>query len=251
MAEHAPIAGNVANPNPTIYGPNDGPRHHWWPWTLAAVLLVGGIILMTVLRDRKPKPPPPPPVPIVATNVAQGDIDVAVTDIGSVLPVATVALSPRVDGQLMEVNYKEGQMVESNQLLAVIDPRPYEALLTETQGQLERDKAQLEVARIDLERYQSAYAKKAIPKQQADDQSAVVHQDEGTVKYDEGQVANAKVQLAYCYMRSPIFGRVGLRLVDPGNVIHAANTNAVVVITQLQPITVVFKLAVDDFTQIK
>ena len=131
-------------------------------------------------------------------------------------------------------------MVASNDLLAVIDPGPYQAAVTQASGQLERDKALLEGAKIDLNRYEAAYVKKAIPKQQVDDELALVHQDEGTVKLDEGQVANAKVQLAYCYIRAPFAGRVGLRLVDPGNVVHAANTNAMVVIAQLQPITVVF-----------
>jgi multidrug efflux system membrane fusion protein len=158
-------------------------------------------------------------------------------------------ISPRVDGNLVKVNYTEGQMVTTNDLLAEIDPGPYQALLTEAEGQLARDKALLAGANIDLDRFQEAYGKSygtnlhAIPKQQVDDQKALVDQDKGTVKFDEGQVANAKVQLAYCYIHAPIPGRTGLRLVDPGNVVHAANTNAIVVIAQLQPITVVFNLA--------
>jgi multidrug efflux system membrane fusion protein len=204
-----------------------------------------------LLRGKKPKPPAPPPVSITVTNVQQGDINIAVSSLGSVQPVYTAAISPRVDGQVITVNYTEGQMVASNDLLAVIDPGPYQAALTQATGQLERDKALLEGAKIDLDRYQAAYVKKAIPKQQVDDQLALVHQDEGTVKFDEGQVTNANVQLAYCYIRAPFAGRVGLRLVDPGNVVHAANTNAMVVVAQLQPITVVFNVAEDYLPQIE
>jgi multidrug efflux system membrane fusion protein len=142
-------------------------------------------------------------------------------------------------------------MVASNDLLAVIDPGPYQAQVTEADGQLQRDQALLEGAKIDLDRYQAAYQKKAIPKQQYDDQSALVHQDEGTVKFDEGQLTNAQVQLAYCYIRAPFSGRVGLRLIDPGNVVHAANTNAIVVVAQLQPITIVFNVAEDYLPQIQ
>jgi membrane fusion protein, multidrug efflux system len=159
-----------------------------------------------------------------------------------VTPIYTAMISPRVDGQLLKVNYTEGQMVTTNDLLAEIDPGRTRRL-TQAEGQLARDKALLEGANIDLERYQDAYGKNQParhPKQQVDDQLALVHQDEGTVKFDEGQVDNAKVQLAYCFINAPITGRAGLRLVDPGNVVHAANTNAIVVIAQLQPITVIF-----------
>ena len=124
----------------------------------------------------------------------KGDIDVAVSALGSVQPVYTATMSPRVDGQVIAVNYMEGQMVASNDLLAVIDPGPYQAALTQATGQLQRDKALLEGAKVDLERYQAAAVKNAVPKQQVDDQLALVHQDEGTVKFDEGQVEAAKVQ---------------------------------------------------------
>ena len=198
------------------------------------------------------KPPPAPAGVSVSTAVAEkGSIGVFINALGSVTPLATVTIKSRVDGQLMSVNYREGQMVHQGDVLAEIDPRPFQALLTEAQGQYERDKALLENANIDLLRYQTAYSKNAIPKQQLDTQLATVHQLEGTVKNDQGQIDNAKVQLAYCHITSPISGRVGLRLVDPGNIVHAADTTGMLVITQLQPISVVFSVAEDYLSQVQ
>jgi multidrug efflux system membrane fusion protein len=239
-------------PNAPASGSQPGPeKHHHFTWILILLVIVAGVAAFVLLTGKKPKPPLPPPVVITVTNVQKGDIPVAISSLGSVQSVYTAAMSPRVDGQLIAVNYTEGQMVSSNDLLALIDPGPYQAALTQAAGQLERDKALLEGAKVDLTRYQAAYLKKAVPQQQVDDQVALVHQDEGTVKYDEGQVENAKVQLAYAYIRAPFAGRVGLRLVDPGNVVHAANTNAIVVVAQLEPITVVFNVAEDYLPQIQ
>jgi multidrug efflux system membrane fusion protein len=242
-------SGNTGNPAPPPPNPPAHKKHHWGTWILVLLVIVLGAGAFFLLRGKKPKPAAPPPVSLTVTNVQQGDIEVADWRLGSVQPVYTATISPRVDGQVITVNYTEGQMVASNELLAVIDPGPFQAALTQATGQLERDKALLEGAKIDLDRYQAAYVKKAIPKQQVDDELALVHQDEGTVKFDEGQVDNAKVQLAYCYIRAPFAGRVGLRLVDPGNVVHAANTNAMVVVAQLQPITVVFSPEEDVLPQ--
>jgi multidrug efflux system membrane fusion protein len=151
----------------------------------------------------------------------------------------------------MSVNYREGQVVQQGDVLAEIDPGPFQALLTQAQGQYERDKALLDNANIDLGRYQTAYSKNAIPKQLLDTQQATVHQYEGIVKNDQGVIDNAKVQLAYCQITSPISGRVGLRLVDPGNIVQSTDTNGMLVITQLQPISLIFSVAEDYLPQIQ
>lgn len=194
---------------------------------------------------------PPPAVPIAATAATQGDMGVYVSALGYVTPVYTVIARTRVDGELMKVNYREGQMVHKGDVLAQVDPRPFEAALLQAQGQYDRDKATLDEAYIDLARYKEAYSRNAIPKQQLDLQQAAVHQDEGTVKVDQGSVQSAQVNLQYCTITSPITGRVGLRLVDPGNIVHAADTSGLLVITEIQPITVVFSVAEDYLSQIR
>jgi multidrug efflux system membrane fusion protein len=193
----------------------------------------------------------PPPPQVTTTNAHKGDIGVYVNALGAVTPVYTVNVKSRVDGQLMSVNYVEGQRVKEGDSLVEIDPRPFQAQLTQAEGQLARDKALLENAHVDLDRYQTAYSKNAIPKQQLDTQVATVHQYEGTVKFDQGQVDNARLQLNYSHITAPITGRVGLRLVDPGNIVHATDSNPLAIITQLEPITVVFSIAEDYLPEIQ
>jgi membrane fusion protein, multidrug efflux system len=190
-------------------------------------------------------------VPVSAATAHTGDIGVYIDAIGTVTPVYTVSVTSRVQGQIMSVNYREGQMVHKGDSLVEIDTRPYEAALIQAQGQLAHDQALLNEARIDLDRYKAALDRNAIAKQQYDDQVQIVAQDEGTVKNDEGTLANAKVNLVYCHIASPIDGRVGLRLVDPGNIVQANSTTTLVVITQLQPITVISSVAEDYLPQIQ
>lgn len=189
-------------------------------------------------------------VPIETTIVRKGDIGVAIQALGTVTPVYTVTVTSRVQGQIMAVNYKEGQLVKKGDSLVEIDSRPYEAALLQAQGQLAHDEAALKESQIDLARYRKAYAKKAIPKQQLDDQEQLVVQNAGTVQADKGALENAKVNLVYTHISSPIDGRVGLRLVDPGNIIQANSTTSLVVVAQLQPITVIFSVAEDYLPEI-
>ena len=223
-------------------------------WILFVLLLLGGVIGVFIFqRQEKAATDRPPPAQVgvsISTAVAvKGDIGVYINALGTVTPLSTVTVISRVDGQLMSVNYREGQMVRKGDVLVEIDPRPFQALLTQAEGQLARDKALLENAYIDLKRYQMAYSKNAIPKQQLDTQVALVHQDEGIVKLDQGVLDNARVQLAYCHITSPISGRVGLRLVDPGNIVHATDTTGMLVINQVQPISVIFSVAEDYLPQ--
>jgi multidrug efflux system membrane fusion protein len=224
-------------------------------FVVLAILVVAGFQFFQRQKTDKAQAARPAPAPagvlITTATARQGDIGVYESALGTVTPLSTITVKSRVDGQLMSVNYSEGQMVRKGDVLIQIDPRPFQAALLQAQGQYDRDKALLENANVDLNRYTAAYAKKAIQKQLLDTQVALVHQDEGTLKLDQGQVDNAKVQLAYCQITSPISGRVGLRLVDPGNIVHASDTTGMLVITQMQPISVIFSVAEDYLPQIR
>jgi multidrug efflux system membrane fusion protein len=194
---------------------------------------------------------PRPGVPIQTATARTGDIGVYINALGTVTPVYTATITSRVDGQITNVAYREGQTVRKGDLLIEIDPRPFQAALTQAQGTLAKDEASLNEARIDLNRFQQAYDRNAIAKQQLDDQEQLVKQDEGTVKQDQGAVASAATNVDYTRIVAPIEGRVGLRLVDPGNIVTSGATTALVVITQLQPITVIFSVAEDYLPQIQ
>jgi len=220
----------------------------WWIFLLAAACI--GMGAYAYLKSPSPSAKQTSnaqrSVPVVTTTAKQGDINIYLTGLGSVTPLNTITVKSRVDGQLMKVSFKEGQIVNRGDLLVEIDPRPFEAQLTQAEGQMVRDQALLKNSLLDQERYKELAAKNYIPKQQYDTQIYLVKQYEGAIKVDQGQIDNAKVQLIYCRITSPISGRVGLRLVDPGNIIHATDSNGLVVITQLQPIAVIFTLAEDN-----
>src|SRR5271165_1010882 len=230
-------------------------KSRWWIWLIFAVLIVLAVVWW-MRRGASPVAkttgdPTARPVLVSTAPAQQGDIGVYLNALGTVTPVYTVTVTSRVQGQITSVLYNEGQMVQKGDPLIEIDPRPYQASLTQVEGQLAHDTAVLNEAKIDLERYQQAFTRNAIAKQQLDDQQQVVLQDEGTVKNDEGQLANAKVNLVYTHITAPISGRVGLRLVDPGNIVQANSNTGLVVITQLQPITVVFSIAEDLLSPIQ
>jgi membrane fusion protein, multidrug efflux system len=250
MPEDKSNAGN-SSPQPTS-SPERKPRHSCaWLIVVLAVVLGIGVFLFFKHRARRAKPKPPPvAVAVTTATVTNGDIGVYVSALGLVTPLNTVTVASQATGPLIRVNYTEGQMVKEGDLLAEIDPRPFQAQVTASEGQLERDKAVLQGARINLARYEAAYSSNAIPRQQLEDQRAVVGQNEGTVKLDQGQLDNAKVQLSYCRIVSPISGRIGLRLVDPGNLILATASNTLAIVTQVQPITVIFSVAEDYLPKI-
>ena len=189
-------------------------------------------------------------VPVGVASVEQGTMGVYINALGTVTPVYTVTVTSRVVGQLVGVHYREGQIVHKGDLLAEIDPRPYQAALTQAEGQLARDRAVLKNAYLDLDRYKMIYAQKAIPEQTLATQQATVEQDEGVVKIDQGNLDAAKVNYDYTRITAPIDGRVGLRLVDPGNIVQANGTTGLLTITQLQPITVIFTVAEDYLNEI-
>ena len=189
-------------------------------------------------------------LPVVAADASKGEVKVTYDALGAVTPLATITVKSQVNGQLMRVGYEEGQIVHKGDFLAEIDPRPFEAALKQAQGALTRDQALLEEARLDQKRYETLVAQDSIAQQQFDTQKALVHQYEGTVKIDEGVVETAKVNLLYTHITAPVTGRVGLRLVDPGNYVQTSDAGGVVLITQIDPISVIFSVPEDNEPQI-
>jgi multidrug efflux system membrane fusion protein len=189
-------------------------------------------------------------LPVVAATAAKGDIDITYTALGTVTPLASVTVRTQIAGQLMQVAFKEGDVVKQSDFLAEIDPRPYQAALDQAQGQLARDEALLKSAQIDFVRYRTLAAQDSIAKQQVDDQEYLVHQYEGTVKLDQGNVDNARLNLAYCHITAPVAGLIGLRQVDPGNYVQTSDVNGIVLINQMEPISVLFSLPEDDLPSI-
>jgi multidrug efflux system membrane fusion protein len=223
-----------------------------WVWLVVLLLAAGGAYLLyqpasdAQARLNRRGIDPARPTPVVAAAAKTGEINIYLNGLGTVTPLRTVTVRSRVDGELVKVLFTEGKTVKAGDVLAEIDPRPFQVQLTQMEGQMARDQALLANARIDFERYRTLYAQDSIAKQQVDTQEALVRQYEGTVKGDQGQVDNAKLQLAYSHITAPASGRLGLRLVDQGNIVRAGDANGLVVITQLQPITVVFTIPQDN-----
>jgi membrane fusion protein, multidrug efflux system len=232
-------------------------RRHRWVW--AVVLILFGLLFWWVIQHQQKAQTAATaggrrggfgPVPVTTATARRGSMNVYFDALGTVTPVYTANITAQVTGVVTAVHYREGQVVEKGDPLIDIDPRPFEATLQQAQGLLERDQNLLGQATMDLERYKVAWSKNAIPRQTLEDQEKIVLQDQGTVKNDEGTVQYDQVQLSYCHIVAPLSGRVGLRLVDPGNLVTANSTTTLVVVTQMQPITVVYTLAEDNLPQV-
>jgi multidrug efflux system membrane fusion protein len=215
------------------------------------LLLVAGVLYLVLNHPEAPKARPVVPITITTAAAKKGNIGVYLEAIGTVTPVYTASIFSQVTGVVVAVNYTEGQIVKKGDPLTDVDDRQYVATLLQAQGSLERDENLLAQAKMDLERYQAAWARNAVAKQILDDQEKLVRQDEGTVKNDQGTVQFDQLQVEYCHISAPITGRVGLRLVDPGNLVNAgqslgSTSTPLVVITQIQPITVIFTIPEDN-----
>src|SRR6184192_3472750 len=244
-------------------------RSLWWLWMLLLAGMVVGVWYFRGSRTPSEAANPSAPaasgrgkggsggmgmgnfvVPVVVATAQRGDLPVYFNGLGTVTAFNTVTVRSRVDGQIISVAFKEGQYVHEGDLIVQIDPRPFQVQLEQAEGQLAKDQAQRKDAEVNLGRYQLLFKEGVIPQQQLDTQAALVGQFDGSIKSDQSQVDNAKLQLTYCRITAPISGRVGLRLIDPGNIVHATDANGLIVIAQLQPIAVLFSLPQDDLPQV-
>jgi multidrug efflux system membrane fusion protein len=249
-----------ASPAAPLVVPAERPRRHFWRW-LFVIALAGAawhyraqwLPLVAALRSGSngPAAKASRPVPVRTARVEERDMPDFINGLGTVTAFKTVTLKSRVDGELVKVAFTEGQMVEEGNLLAEIDPRPFEAQLEQAEGTLAKDEASLELARLNLIRVKELKKSNSIAQQQVDEQVAMVQQLEGTVQTDRGLVANARLQLSYCRIVAPVSGRIGLRLVDQGNIVHANDVMGMAVITQLQPIALVFPVSQDEIPRVQ
>jgi multidrug efflux system membrane fusion protein len=268
-----PTPDHSQSPRPALLLPTPKPPLHrrGWVWIVVLIVVIAGSYLFL----RKPPSNPDqaaggqqdkgssggkrgaagagrsrPNAPVVVATARTGDMNVYLYGLGTAVPLNTVTVRSRVEGQLLKILFKEGENVKAGQTLAEIDPRAFQVQLTQAQGQIARDQALLTNAEVDLKRYQLLFQQDSIAKQQLDTQQALVRQYQGALKADQGVVDNAKLQLSYAHITAPISGRLGLRQVDTGNIVRASDPNGLVVITQLQPITVLFSTPEDNIPAI-
>lgn len=257
-------------PDPGARGNTAAPpaKSRWWLWVLVLGVIVIGVWYYRNAHSTSETQAAAPGgapggakgkagggagnfvVPVVAATAQRGDLPVYLNGLGTVTAFNTVTVRSRVDGQIVKINFTEGQFVHEGDALVEIDPRPYQVMLEQAQGALAKDQAQRKDAEVNFERYKLLYQEGVIPKQQLDTQGAQVGQFDGAIQTDIATIDNAKLQIVYSHITSPISGRVGLRLVDIGNIVHAADTNGLLVITQLQPISVIFSLPQDQLPQV-
>jgi membrane fusion protein, multidrug efflux system len=249
---------------PTEPPPSGETKSHGWIWLLVLVLVGLGVYYYFRTHSNSANAAASASqtaggrlgrgsgvIPVVAARARKGDIGVYFTGLGAVTPIYTVTVKSQISGYLMQVLYQEGQIVHKGDLLAEIDPRPYQVMLEQAEAGLARDEANLDNARVDLKRYQTLVPLKAVPEQQLATQEALVKSDQGTVQTDQAQIDVAKLDLVYCHITAPITGRVGLRLIDPGNYVTANDATGLVVITQIQPISVIFTLPEDQLPAVQ
>lgn len=255
--ESPPPHSGTAGGGPS--GPSGRRPRRWsrrgWVWLV--VVLVIGVAVVLIAERHHPKAAPgnastrpggpgaSRAQPVTAATASTHDVPIYLIGLGTVTPTDSVTVRSRVDGQLLRVLFKEGQLVKAGALLAELDPRPFQVQLEQARGQLARDEALLANARVDLRRYQTLFAQDSIAKQTLDTQAALVRQYEAAVKIDQGAVDSARLNLVYTRILSPVTGRVGLRLVDPGNIVHAADTTGIVLVNAMQPINVLFSVPED------
>ncbi len=232
---------------------SDGRRTRRRGGVLLWVILIGAIVAVVLWHPwvaTAPKHPAQPPQPVAVSTVARGDMPVVLTELGTVTPLATVTVQSQVSGYLLQVNFEEGQEVRKGQLLALVDPRPYQVEIEQYTATLQRDQAALHEAQMDLARYQALGRQNSIAKQTLEDQVFTVAQDEAATRIDQSQIDSAKLNLQYCHITAPVDGRVGLRQIDAGNYVTASETNGLVVLTEIKPISVIFTVSEDDIQPI-